>query len=60
VRLRADGRQTVNLLLAHPTSLDLVWSYARRFCCEQLFRDQKSGVFQLAGSGLCIPTGSGA
>ena len=26
--------------------------YAQRFCCEQLFRDQKSGVFQLKGSGL--------
>ncbi len=71
VRLWADGRQNVNLLLAHPTGLaveepwylisnaepglDLVWSYARRFCCEQLFRDQKSGVFQLAGSGLRDP-----
>lgn len=58
-------------MLAHPTGLaveepwylisnavpglDLVRSYARRFCCEQLFRDQKSGVFQLAGSGLRDP-----
>jgi hypothetical protein len=58
-------------VLAHPTglpveepwylisnaepSLDLVWSYGRRFCCEQLFRDQKSGVFQLADSGLRDP-----
>jgi hypothetical protein len=33
-------------------SLDRVWSYAQRFCCEQLFRDQKSGVFQLESSGL--------
>ncbi|MCT0223621.1 hypothetical protein [Synechococcus sp. CS-1328] len=24
-------------------ALDLVWSYGQRFCCEQLFRDQKSG-----------------
>jgi hypothetical protein len=71
VRLWADGSHTANLLLAHPTGLtveepwylisnaepglDLVWSYARRFCCEQLFRDQKSGVFQLAGSGLRDP-----
>jgi hypothetical protein len=68
VRLWADGSQTVNLVIAHPTglpveepwylisnaepSLDLVWSYAQRFCCEQLFRDQKSGVFQLESSGL--------
>jgi hypothetical protein len=71
VRLWADGTQTVNLVLAHPTglpveepwilissaepSLDLVWSYAQRFCCEQLFRDQKSGVFQLEDSGLRDP-----
>ena len=71
VRLCADGTQTVNLVLAHPTglpvaepwylisnaspSLDLVWSYAQRFCCEQLFRDQKSGVFQLESSGLREP-----
>jgi Transposase DDE domain len=71
VRLWADGSHTANLLLAHPTglaveepwtlisnaepSLDLVWSYGRRFCCEKLFRDQKSGVFQLADSGLRDP-----
>ena len=71
VRLWADGSQSVNLVIAHPTglpveepwhlisnaepSLDLVWSYAQRFCCEQLFRDQKSGVFQLASSGLRDP-----
>ena len=71
VRLWADGSHTANLVLAHPTglpveepwylisnaepALDLVWSYGRRFCCEQLFRDQKSGVFQLADSGLRDP-----
>ena len=71
VRLWVDGSQSVNLVIAHPTglpveepwylisnaepSLDLVWSYAQRFCCEQLFRDQKSGVFQLESSGLREP-----
>ena len=71
MRLWSDGSCTANLVLAHPTglpveepwylisnaepALDLVWSYGRRFCCEQLFRDQKSGVFQLAGSGLRDP-----
>ena len=71
VRLWVDGSQSVNLVIAHPTglpveepwylisnaapSLDLVWSYALRFCCEQLFRDQKSGVFHLASSGLREP-----
>jgi hypothetical protein len=71
VRLWADGSHIANLVLAHPTglaveepwylisnakpSLDLVWSYGRRFCCEQLFRDQKSGVFQLEDSGLRDP-----
>ena len=71
VRLWADGSQGVNLVIAHPTGLpveepwylissrapdlDLVWSYEKRFCCEQLFRDQKSGVFHLAESGLREP-----
>jgi hypothetical protein len=71
VRLWADGSQSVTLVIAHPTGLaveepwflisnlapdlDLVWSYEKRFCCEQLFRDQKSGVFHLTGSGLREP-----
>ena len=71
MRLWADGSQSVNLVIAHPTGLsveepwflisnrapdlDLVWSYEKRFCCEQLFRDQKSGVFHLVGSGLRDP-----
>ena len=71
VRLWADGSQSVNLVIAHPTglaveepwylisnagsSLDLVWTYGQRFCCEQLFRDQKSRIFQLASSGLRDP-----
>jgi hypothetical protein len=73
LRLWGDGRQRANLVLARPVgikasepwylvsnlhlSLDLVWSYGQRFCCEQLFREQKSGIFQLEsrilhGSGL--------
>lgn len=71
VQLWADGSQKANLLLAHPSgiaidepwylvsnadpTLDLVWSYAKRFCCEQLFRDQKSGLLQLESSGLRDP-----
>jgi hypothetical protein len=71
MRLWVDGSQSVNLVIAHLTGLpveepwylisnrapdlDLVWSYEKRFCCEQLFRDQKSGVFQLADSGLRDP-----
>jgi len=71
VQLWADGSQKANLFLAHPSdiaidepwylvgnadpTLDLVWSYAKRFCCEQLFRDQKSGLFQLESSGLRDP-----
>ena len=67
----SDGCQTANLLLVNPAglpvdepgnlvsnadpTLDLVWSYGQRFCCEQLFRDQKSGIFQLASSGLREP-----
>ncbi len=71
VHLWAEGSQRANLVLAHPSGiavdepwylvsnaapeLDLVWSYAKRFCCEQLFRDQKSGIFQLESSGLRDP-----
>ena len=63
-----DGSHRTNLVLARPIgitasepwylvsnlepSLDLVWAYGQRFCCEQLFRDQKSGIFQLERSGL--------
>jgi hypothetical protein len=59
----ADSSQRANLLLAHPSgisvaepwyllsnldpTLNLVWSYAQRFCCEQLFSSQKSEIFQL-------------
>jgi hypothetical protein len=66
-----DGGQQANLVLARPIgitaaepwylvsnldpSLDLVWAYGQRFCCEQLFRDQKSGIFQLEHSGLRCP-----
>ena len=71
VQLWADGSQRANLLLAHPSGLSgaepwylvsnaepalaLVWTYSERFCCEQLFRDQKSGLFQLESSGLRSP-----
>ena len=71
VQLWADGRQRANLLLAHPSgiavdepwylvsnldpTLELAWTYGQRFCCEQLFRDQKSGIFQLESSGLRDP-----
>ena len=71
VQLWAEGSRRANLLLAFPTglpvtepwylvsnldpTLDLVWSYGQRFCCEQLFRDQKSGIFQLESSGLRDP-----
>ncbi len=67
----ADGSQSVNMVIAHLTGLpveellflisnrapdlDLVWSYEKRFCCEQLFRDQISGMFHLPDSGLRGP-----
>ena len=71
VQLWGDGSCIANLVLAFPTglqikepwylvsnlepSMDLVWAYGDRFCCEQLFRDQKSGIFQLESSGLQDP-----
>ena len=70
-QLWGDGSQRANLVLARPVglaaaepwylvsnldpTLDLVWAYGQRFCCEQLFRDQKSGIFQLERSGLRDP-----
>ena len=72
VQLWGDGCQRANLVLAWPVgikasepwylvsncdpSLDLVWTYGQRFCCEQLFRDQKSGIFQLQNSRLRDPS----
>lgn len=71
VQLWGDGCHRANLVLARPIgitasepwylvsdrdpSLDLVWAYGQRFCCEQLFRDQKSGIFQLERSRLRDP-----
>ncbi len=71
VQLWGDGQRRANLVLARPVgikasepwylisnaepSLDLVWAYGQRFCCEQLFRDQKSGIFQLENSRLRDP-----
>jgi hypothetical protein len=68
VSLLAEGSHRAHLLLAFPPglavvepwylvskaarSLDLVWAYGQRFCCEQLYRDQKSGIFHLESSGL--------
>jgi hypothetical protein len=64
VQLWSKGQQNVNLLLANPVGIkidepwyldtnaiptvDLVWIYANRFCCAQLFCVK------------CFPTGSGA
>jgi hypothetical protein len=71
VSLWADGSHTTNLLLANPScrevvepwylisnaepALDLDRSYGRRFCGEQLFRDQKFDCFQLKDSGVRDP-----
>ena len=35
--------------------LVLLWAYGQGFCCQQLFCDQKSGIFQLESSGLRDP-----
>ena len=68
VRLWEDGRHCCNLVLAHPRgfegddwwgvitdlppSLETLWLYAERFCCEELFLDSKSGAFELEHSKL--------
>jgi len=43
------------LLSNFDPNLDLAWAYGQHFCCEQLFRDQKSGIFQLERSGQRDP-----
>ena len=66
-----DGGHGANLILAKPVGIkaaepwhlvsnldpghDLVCAYGQRFCCEQLFCDQKSVIFQLERSGLQKP-----
>ena len=35
--------------------LHLAWAYGQCFCCEQLFRDLKSGIIQLDWNGLRDP-----
>lgn len=68
VGLWEDGKHRCNLVLAFPTqlvgddfwavitsdppSLDTLWDYGLRFCCEELFLDSKSGVFGLEDSRL--------
>lgn len=68
VQLWAEARYRSHLVLAHPrrvdiqepwylitngpVTFDVVWSYAQRFWCEELFRDEKSGLFQLESSRL--------
>jgi len=72
VSVWADGSQKTNLLLAHPSGIDVdqpwylvsnadptldpVWIYARRFCCEQLFRHQKSCLLQLQSKAAACAT----
>jgi hypothetical protein len=68
VGLWEDGKHRCNMVLAFPTqlegedfwavitsdppSLDTLWEYGFRFCCEELFLDSKSGVFGLEDSRL--------
>lgn len=68
VRLWEDAQHSCNLVLAHPQGLDgddfwaiitdcspsleILWRYGERFCCEELFLDSKSGAFELEHSRL--------
>lgn len=71
IRIWADGGQQANVLITHPKGLpvnepwylishadprmNLLCSCERGPCREPLFRDQKSGIFQLESSGLRKP-----
>lgn len=58
-----DSSSRANLLDDYPSvnaidqpcylssNLDLAWNYTQNLCCEQLFCDHKSGLFQLESSG---------
>lgn len=68
VRLWEDAHHQCNLVLAHPQgieeddfwaiitdqtpTLNTLWRYGERFCCEELFLDSKSGAFELEQSRL--------
>ena len=50
-------RGLIGLLRQHRRFADhrhlmLLWAYGQGFCCQQLFCDQKSVIFQLESSGL--------
>ncbi|NES93656.1 MAG: hypothetical protein F6K13_33155 [Okeania sp. SIO2B9] len=36
-------------------TLQTLWDYGRRFCCEELYLDSKSGVFDLEGNKIRDP-----
>lgn len=65
VRLCDGGHQVrpIGITAAEPwyllsnldPSLDIGWAYGQRFCCEQQFQSQKSGIYQLERSGLRCP-----
>ncbi len=66
VRLWEDASIACNLVLAMPIgleeeeawaiitdeapSLETLWRYGKRFCCEEMFLDSKSSVFEFEGS----------
>jgi hypothetical protein len=50
----------IGLLRQHSRFADqrhlvLLWAYGQGFCCQQLFRHQNSGIFQLESSYLRDP-----
>ena len=69
VRLWEDGELECNLMMGNldnaeepwvvitdePASLQTLWDYGKRFCCEELYLDSKSGVFDLEGNKIEEP-----
>lgn len=47
-----DGDDFWAIITDCPPSLDILWCYGERFCCEELFLDSKSGAFELENSRL--------
>jgi hypothetical protein len=47
-----EGLEPWTLVSNADPTLDLVWGYAQRCCCMQLFRHERSGLLQLESRGL--------
>ena len=69
IRLWTDGMLSSNLMMGNldnaeepwavitdeKATLQTLWDYGKRFCCEELYLDSKSGVFDVEGNKIREP-----